>query len=105
MKPYPIGTSLSVFMLFLCAASGPLLAACPGRAALCEDFEHGTRLRDASGDAVTPRIGTAGENHLLMLRGDGRTSLLPQAPVDAPYYVEARLRPAAGGIGTPRQAW
>jgi pectin methylesterase-like acyl-CoA thioesterase len=80
-------------------------AACPNGALACEDFEHGTRLRAAAGTAPALRAQPGGANHVLLLRGDAGPLLLPAAPPAGPYYVEARLRPAAGTGAAPRHAY
>jgi pectin methylesterase-like acyl-CoA thioesterase len=80
-------------------------AACPNGALACEDFEHGTRLRAADGTAPELRPQPGRANHVLLLRGDGRPLLLPAAPPAGPYFVEARLRPAAGPDAAPRHAY
>jgi len=80
-------------------------ATCPNGALACEDFEHGTRLRAVDGTAPALRPQPGGANHVLLLRGDGRPLLLPAALLAAPYFVEARLRPAAGLDAAPRHAY
>lgn len=80
-------------------------AACPNGALACEDFEHDTRLRAADGTAPELRPQQGSTNQVLLLRGDGRPLLLPATPPAGPYYVEARLRPAAGLGAAPRHAY
>ena len=80
-------------------------AACPNGALACEDFEHDTRLRAADGTAPELRPQQGSTNHVLLLRGDGRPLLLPATPPAGPYYVEARLRPAAGPGAAARHAY
>lgn len=79
-------------------------AACPGGATACDDFEHGTRLRAPDGTAPAPRQQAGGGNHVLLLDAGGRPLLLPDAPPQGPYFVEARLRPAPGAASA-RQAY
>jgi pectin methylesterase-like acyl-CoA thioesterase len=84
------------------------LTACPGGAAWCEDFEHGTArwsASDGAGPAVQAQANSA--NHVLLLHGDGRPLVLADSDSAAQtrqsYFVEARLRAVQDDGAAPRQ--
>lgn len=75
------------------------VAACPGAANWCDDFEAGTaRWIAASGAAPKAGLEPGTSNHLLQA-GDGAPLLVAAAEsaglTQAAYFVEARLRPSA----------
>jgi pectin methylesterase-like acyl-CoA thioesterase len=92
---------------------GPLAAmaapACPGSASWCEDFEHGTGKLSASDGAQPVPQPQGRDNHVLLLRAEGRPVLLSAAETAAhakgAYFVEARLRPAPSRDSAPRQGY
>jgi pectin methylesterase-like acyl-CoA thioesterase len=92
-----IAALLGVACLY--ASGAHASAPCPGGAAWCEDFEHGTV------PAVQAQAGSA--NHVLLVRGDGRPLLLAGSesalPAGQAYFVEARLRAVQDNGTTPRQ--
>jgi pectin methylesterase-like acyl-CoA thioesterase len=96
MKSKLIASIIGATLQFHAFAS----AACPGAAFWCEDFEHG-------GGHVRAQAGTA--NHILLVPGDGRAILLPEADTAVhnarAYYVEARLRPLPGAGRGARQGY
>ncbi len=91
-----------VLVLFaLCGATLSIAAsaACPGGATWCRDFEQGAGAWDGPAPAVRTQAETA--NQLLLVRSGQAMGLVP-APETARageggYFVEGRLRPAAGG--------
>jgi pectin methylesterase-like acyl-CoA thioesterase len=101
MKRHRTGILLGIGLSLRIASA----AACPGGAFSCDDFEQGTRLRKADGTAPALRPQQASANHVLLLRGDAGPLLLPAAPTPNAYFVEARLRPAAGADTAPRHAY
>ncbi|TFW32648.1 pectinesterase family protein [Massilia horti] len=105
MKPKKIlallGTALSLY------ASAATAATCPGNAIWCEDFEHGPSRWSAEHGTPVLQAQSGTNNHVLLLPGDGRPVLLQDAtavPKDT-YYVEARMRPAAGNAATEQQGY
>ena len=101
MKRHRTGILLGIGLSLRIASA----ATCPGGAVSCDDFEHGTRLRGADGTAPALRQQQASTNRVLLLRGDAGPLLLPAPPPPGPYFVEARLRPAAGPDAGPRHAY
>lgn len=96
LRTKPIASLLGAALSLYASAAA---ASCPGQAAWCEDFEHG--------GAPAPQAQANTGNHVLPLSGDGRPLVLRDSaavPQDA-YYVEARLRPAAGDAPTQRQGY
>jgi pectin methylesterase-like acyl-CoA thioesterase len=79
-------------------ARAATVAACPGGAGWCDDFEHGA-ARWIAGGGAAPKAGTeSGTSNHLLQAGDGAPLLVAGAETagltQAGYFVEARLRPS-----------
>lgn len=85
----------------------PGVAACPGGAVWCDDFEGGTRHWRISEGAANVRSQAGSANQVLLVHSGALALLSDQAApglAGAEYFAQARLRPAASADASARRA-